>query len=166
MDVSTVLDYPDVTVDQVYALAVEEDFRAAVCVATGALQHSVDVRRADDGSATVTVRRTMPADVPDFVRRFVGDTIQIVQTEIWGLGAGAARRQADLAVQIVGQPAALTGTLTIEASGSGAREVVRGDLRVSIPFVAKKIETEIAKGILAAARKEEQVARQWLAARA
>lgn len=166
MDVTTELDYPDATVDQVHALALDEEFRAAVCVATGALQHSVAVRRADDGSATVTVRRTMPADVPDFVRRFVGDTIEIVQTEIWAPGASAARRQADLAVQIVGQPAAMTGSLTMDASPPGVREVVRGDLRVSIPFLGKKIETEIAKGILAAARKEEQVGRQWLAGRA
>ena len=163
MDVTTELHYPSASVDQVYALALDEDFRAAVCVATGALQHQVDVRRADDGSASVTVRRTMPADVPDFVRRFVGETIEIVQTEIWAPAAGAVRRQADLAVQIVGQPAALRGSLTIDASAHGAREMVRGELKVSIPLFGKKIETEIAHGILAAARKEEEVGRRWLA---
>lgn len=162
MDVTTQLSYPGASLEDVYELALNDEFRAAVCVATGALEHHVDVRRADDGSAVVTVRRTMPAEVPDFVRRFVGDTIAIVQTETWAPGDGSDRRRAQLALQIVGQPAAMTGSLALDSSGGGVREVVSGDLRVSIPFLGRKIEAEIAKGVLSAARKEEQLGRQWL----
>lgn len=163
MDVTTQLDYPGAGVDDVYRLALDEDFRAAVCRATGALQHDVDVRRTSDGSAMVTVRRTMPADVPDFVRRFVGETIQIEQTENWAPLDDSPLRSAGLTVQVVGKPAVMRGALSLEASQGGVRELVRGDLRVSIPFVGRKLEGEIAKGILAAARREEQVGRQWLA---
>lgn len=163
MDVTTELHYPGATVDDVYALALDEDFRAAVCTATGALRHVVDVRRAGDGSAAVTVRRTMPADVPDFVRRFVGETIEILQTESWAPSAGSPGRRADLTVQVVGQPAMMSGSLLLTETVEGVREMVRGELRVSIPFLGKKIEAEIAKGILAAAVQEEHVGRQWLA---
>ncbi len=164
MDVRTELSYPGARLADVYGLAVDAEFRAAVCVATGALDHDVDVRRSGDGSTVVAVRRTMAADVPDFVRRFVGDTIAIVQTESWAPADASRLRSADLSLQISGQPAAMSGALTLEELADGVRELVRGDLRVSIPFLGKKIEGEIARGILAAARKEEQVGRQWLAA--
>jgi len=162
MDMTTQLTYPGASLDEVHGLALDDAFRSAVCVATGALEHRVDVRRAEDGSAVVTVERTMPADVPDFVRRFVGDTIRIVQTETWAPADGSHVRHADFSLQITGQPAGMSGALTLESSPEGVRELVRGDLRVSIPFLGKKIEAEIAKGIMAAAAKEEQVGRKWL----
>ncbi len=71
-------------------------------------------------------------------------------------------RTADLVIQITGQPAKMTGLLTLEPAGDGTRERISGDLTVSVPFVGKKIETEVAKGIVAAAATEEQTGRAWL----
>ncbi len=163
MDVRTEISYPDATVDQVFALAVDPAFRAAVCEATMALDHSVDIRHDPDGSAMVTVSRTMPAAVPDFVRKLVGETIIIVQTEVWAHDNGSGRRYADLSLHVVSQPVTMTGSLLIESSGGGARELVQGDVKVSLPFIGRKVEGEIAKGVVAAARKEQQTGETWLA---
>jgi hypothetical protein len=164
MDVRTEISYPGASVDDVFAMALDPDFRSAVCEATLAIDHEVDVQSDDDGSAVVRVSRTMPAAVPDFVRRLVGETIDLVQTETWGPDDGSGTRRADLTLQVVGQPATLTGSLSLEETPAGVVEVVQGDLRVSIPFIGKKIEAEIAKGIMAAARKEEDTGREWLGA--
>ncbi|MBA2716857.1 MAG: DUF2505 domain-containing protein [Propionibacteriales bacterium] len=162
MDVRAEINYPTATVEQVYALSTDPKFRGSVCEATRALSYDVNVDVHDDGTATVTVRRTMPAEVPDFVKRFVGESLDVVQTEEWGAPDDLGQRIANLTVQVTGQPVKMTGTVTIAAVGQGARTSIRGDLRVSMPFVGKRIEPEIAKGILAAAAKEQQTADEWL----
>ncbi len=162
MDVRTVIEYPTATPDQVFALLVDRDFRSAVCVATHALEYDVDITHHDDGHVSVTVERTLPAEVPDFVKRFVGRTLSIVQSERWGPHPSAGGRTADLLIQIKGQPATMKGSLRLEASGEGTREQVSGELTVSVPFVGKKIEPEVAKAIVAAAAQEQATGRAWL----
>ena len=108
------------------------------------------------------VDRTVPADVPDMMKKFVGETIGVKQTEDWGAPAADGSRTADLLLEIKGQPAKLTGTITLQPNGDGCHELVEGDLAVSIPFFGKKIEPEIAKGIKAAIRAEEKTGQSWL----
>lgn len=162
MRVSAELHYPGATVEQIYALAIDDEFRSAVCEATHALAYDVDIGERPDGTTSVTVRRTMPADVPDAVKKFVGETLDVVQTEHWGAADSAGRRTADLLLQITGQPVKMTGTMTTEAIGEGVRTSLQGDLKVAVPFFGSRIEPEIAKGILAAVEKEQQTADRWL----
>jgi hypothetical protein len=162
MDVRAAISYPRSTPEQVFALAVDPKFREAVCEATRALDYDVDVDRRRDDTATITISRTVPAEVPDFVKKFVGETVDVLQIEEWAAPDVNGQRRADLTVQIKGQPAKMTGTAITEAVGQGARTSIRGDLRVSLPLVGKRIEPEIAAGILAAIAKEQEVADQWL----
>ena len=117
MDVRAQISYPAGSPDEVYAMAVDRDFRAAVCVATGALEHRVDIAEGPDGRVRVTVERTVPAAVPDIVRSFVGETLTIVQTDVWGMPSPDGSRVADLRISVKGQPAQLTGTQTLQPVG-------------------------------------------------
>jgi hypothetical protein len=166
MEVRADINYPTGSPDQVFAMAVDQDFRVAVCEATGAVAHRVDIDRGPDGGARVRVERTVPADVPDVIRSFVGQTITIVQTETWGPPGGPdGSRVADLNISVQGQPATMRGKQTLEPAGTGTRQLIRGDLTVSVPFIGKRIEPEVAKAIIAAAAKEQQTGQAWLAAR-
>ena len=53
-----------------------------MCAATGATSWDVAVD-ADESGGTVTVTRVLPAEVPDAVRRIVGETVTVTQTETW-----------------------------------------------------------------------------------
>ncbi len=163
MDLSTEIRYPGARVDDVAAMLLDERFRAAVCDATMAISHEVQVRLGADGSAEVAVSRTLPAEVPDFVKRFVGQTIELTQSESWAAADGSSVRSADLTLAVVGKPATMTGTIVLEEDPDGVRELVRGKLKVAVPFLGGKIENEIAKAIEAAARAEEETGRAWLA---
>ncbi len=163
MQISAEISYPSAIPDQAYALALDREFRIAVCEATHALAHDVSVEERDDKTATVVVTRTMPADVPDFVKSFVGETVDVVQSEDWGLPDAAGQRSADVVVQIKGQPAKMTGTLAIQSSGAGSLITIQGDLKVSIPLFGGKIEPEIAKGIYLAVEREQETGNTWLA---
>jgi hypothetical protein len=162
MDLHTRIDYPDATPEQVFALIVDPGFRRDVAAATQALDAQVDVRRQDDGGATVTVSRTLAATVPDFARRFVGDTLRVVQTEQWSAPDGEGGRSADVELTVQGQPARFTGRIVLAGHDEAVHEDIRGDVRVSIPFVGKKLEAELARGIVAAAGKEQEIGRARL----
>jgi len=138
--------------DDVFAMITDKAFREDVCEAAGALSWSVEVAidGADTGAgASVTVRRVMPADVPDMVKKLVGETIEVVQTEQWEPAEGTARR-AEVLVEIDGQPAKMIGIATIEADGAGAVLAIDGDIKVAIPFLGGKLEKEVSRGIRAA----------------
>jgi hypothetical protein len=162
MEMSAEIDYPGATPEEAFALIVDPKFRAAVCEATMALGHDVGIESTGNGGATVRVDRTMPAEVPDFVRKLVGETLDVRQTEEWSAPDAVGRRTADIRVEIVGQPAKMTGTIVLEAIPDGCHQVISGQVKVSIPFLGGKIEPEIAKGIRSAIRIEEQTGRAWL----
>lgn len=163
MRIEADITYADATADEAFGLTLDPEFRAAVCEATAAIDYDVEVEEHDDGSARVQVHRVMPAQVPDIVRKLVGETIDVVQTEQWSTADASGRRTADLLVEITGKPAKLTGTMTLQADGSGTTQHIEGDLKVSIPVLGRKIEPEIAKGILLAIKVEQKTGRQWLA---
>lgn len=162
MRVRAEISYPTGSPADVFDLTTSEPFRSAVCLATHALRHSVGIEHNPDGRTSVIVERTLPAQVPDAVKRFVGETITIVQTEDWGPPRADGSRQADLVIDIMGQPARMTGTVTLEAAGQGSRELVDGELKVSVPFFGKQIEPSVAEAIVAAAAVEEATGRDWL----
>jgi hypothetical protein len=163
MDLTAEISYPSATPAEAFALITDPKFRAAVCEATMALGYDVGIDENDDGSASVRVDRTMPAQVPDFVKKLVGQTLDVRQTEDWSAADSEGRRTADIRVEVVGQPAKMTGTIVLEPTTEGCRQAINGQVKVSIPFLGGKIEPEIAKGILTAIKVEQKTGRAWLA---
>ncbi|MGH3446275.1 MAG: DUF2505 domain-containing protein, partial [Nocardioidaceae bacterium] len=134
MDLHAEITYPGTSAQETFALAVDPAFRARVCEETNAIDHDVSVDQYDDGTASVTISRTLDADVPDFAKKLVGDHISIVQREEWGAATAQGDRTADLVVEVTGQPAKMTGTISLEADGDDAREHITGEVTVSVPF--------------------------------
>lgn len=150
MKMKETFQYPS-GVEPVFALIADEKFRVKAAEATGGLDVSATV--ADEGRATVvTLSRTQPADVPDFIKKFVGETVTVKQVEKWRPPAADGSRTADLRMKVAGQPAEFNGTATLKPRGDGADFTVQGDVKVSVPFVGKKIEPLIAKAIAASIR--------------
>lgn len=159
------IDYPSADVDTVFAMVTDPAFKAAVCEATRPLSHDVALTRGAGGAVEVTVSRTMPATVPDFAKRFVGDSVVIVQTESWHARDGDGSRRADLSVVVTGQPARMTGTMALEPRGSGTRQLITGTVTVSMPFIGALMEPALADGVRSAVDVERRVGVTWLARR-
>lgn len=134
-------------VEQVFALISDEKFRVAAAEKTGGLNVSVAVS-STGGSTKVTLERTQPATVPDFVKKFIGDAVTIKQVEAWSEPDASGTRTAKLKMKVAGQPAGFDGTATLKNDGKGAEFAVSGDVKVSVPFVGKKVEPVIAKAVL------------------
>ena len=150
------------TVEQTFASRVEQSVRERACQESGALSYEVLIEHAADGGARVQVQRVMPAQVPDFIRRFVGDSISISQVEQWSAPGPAGVRTAMVNVTVKGQPASMTGSITLSPAPAGATELVTGEVKVGIPFLGRQIEPEIVKVIEAAVRIEQRVGQDWV----
>jgi uncharacterized protein DUF2505 len=145
--------YSGSDVESVYALITDQAFRTESCANQGSMDYTVTVEPNGDG-ATVTVIRTQEADLPDFVKKLTGSTVKVKQTEVWSGPGGDGSRTADVKVSIIGQPAEMVGKATLSATGDGSEFELNGDVKVSIPFIGKKIEPEIAKAITLSLREE------------
>ena len=150
------------TVEQTFASRVEQSVRERACQESGALSYEVLIEHAADGGARVQVQRVMPAQVPDFIRRFVGDSISISQVEQWSAPGPAGARTAAVNVTVKGQPASMTGSITLSPATAGSTERVAGEVKVGIPFLGRQIEPEIVKVIEAALRIEQRVGQDWV----
>ncbi len=156
MDLSAEITYPTESTVDAFALVVDAEFRAGVCEALDAIDYDVSVEAHDDGGASVTINREMPADVPEAIKKVVGESVKLVQTERWSAPDPAGQRNARLDIKILGQPATMTGTISLSVDGATVISHIRGDVKVAIPFFGKKVEPVIAKAILAGIRAEQQ----------
>ena len=145
--------YTGADVEAVYAIITDQPFRAESCEHQGSSDATVSVEQSGDG-ATVTVTRSQAADMPDFVKKLTGDTVKVKQTEVWGGPAADGTRTADVKVSIIGQPAEMTGVAVLKPGSGGTDFTLEGEVKVSIPFIGKKIEPEVAKAIIGSLREE------------
>ncbi|MGA8988548.1 DUF2505 domain-containing protein [Aeromicrobium sp.] len=145
--------YSGADVEAVYALITDQAFRTESCEKQGAHEFEVSVEQVGEG-ATVTVIRTQDADMPDFVKKLTGSTVKIKQTEVWAGPDSDGNRTADVKVSIIGQPAEMTGKAKLFPGSKGTEFTLDGNVKVSIPFIGKKIEPEVAKAIRASLREE------------
>ncbi len=148
------LTYTGADVEAVFGLIANQAFRTESAEHQGSSDIDVSVDESGDGGATVTVGRTQDAAMPDFVKKLTGDTVKVKQTEKWGAPAADGSRTADVKVSIIGQPAEMNGTATLTPGADGTKFDLVGDVKVSIPFLGKKIEPEVAKAIIASLDEE------------
>ncbi len=158
MDLRAEINYPTEDPADAFALVVDPGFRAEVCEAVHALDYDVSVDEREDGTALVTIDRLMAADVPDAIKKMVGETVKIVQTEDWSVPDAVGERTAELLIRIVGQPVTMKGTIELRRATDSVVSSIRGDVKVAIPFFGKKVEPEIAKAIMAAVAREQEAA--------
>jgi uncharacterized Zn-binding protein involved in type VI secretion len=154
----------EATVEEAFAARCEQKVREQACRESHAISWDVSIVPAADGSVRIQVDRVMPPDVPDFIKKFLGATIQVRQVEEWGPTNSSGGRTANVKVTIKGQPASMVGKASLQPTEDGSTEIVEGDVKVNVPFLGKKIESEIASVIASALKIEQRVGLEWIRA--
>lgn len=145
-----------------FAVLVDKGFQEEVCRSTGAVATDVSIDQ-NGGGATIRTSRELPTDdFPDFIKKFVGDTVHVVRVDTWGPAAADGARDGTITVDIKGAPVRLSGTITLRPQGAQTVEDVQGDLKAAIPLVGGKIEKAVAPSIRGAVAKEQEVGARWL----
>jgi hypothetical protein len=128
----------------------------------GDISTTVKTHEGDETTMTLTVDRTVPADLPDFAKKVLGDTNQIVQKENWSSAGGGY--MCDLQIEFPGKPLHVTGKLEVKPTGGDTSDwVVNMDIKSSVPFVGGKLEGVVQKETLASLDKEYAFNQEWLA---
>jgi hypothetical protein len=146
----------------VFGMLTDEAYIAKKTTAAKAIRHQVSVNR-DGDQVTIELVRIMPPDVPDFVRRFVGETIDVKQTDVWEPAQPDGSREGRISLEMVGMPVACNGTMRLTPSGAGTLLTINGSIKASVPLFGGKIEEAVHQGLTEAARIEEKVGQAWLA---
>jgi hypothetical protein len=148
----------DAPLTDVGGMLLEPAFREEVCDAQRVLRKTVTVGP-DGGGMKVVIDQVQTAQgIPGFARKFVGDEINVVQTERWSdMETGVVE------VVIPGKPGQMSGTISLRESGGTTTETVEMEVRVNIPLVGGKIESLIADLLRKALRAENAVGRDYLA---
>ena len=148
----------DAPLADVAAMLADPAFREEVCAYQGVIRSSVDIEPDGDGFRARIEQVQAATGIPSFASKFVGDEIQIVQTERW-----ASADRGDIAVEIPGKPGDMKGTAQLRESGGTTTETVDLTVKVGIPLVGGKLEGLIGDLLLKALRAENTVGREWLA---
>lgn len=145
------------TPDEVYALSIDPAYQDEICEEAGALSHQSTVTEKGAGHE-VRVQRIMPSgDVPDLVKKIVGDKVDVTQVITWGARQADGSREGTLDIGFKGQPITMKGTASIAPDGDGTRIAVDADLKAKIPLVGGKVEKLSAPEIIKAIGAEETV---------
>ena len=113
--------------------------------------------------AKIVVSRDLPAEVPAYAKKFVGEQISTIQTDEWGPENADGSYSATMNVTFGKAPLEVNGTFSIEAEDGGAVLIVRSAAKASVPFVGGKVEGVAADQFQRAVRKEQEVGNEWLA---
>jgi hypothetical protein len=147
----------DATPEEVAEMLADRSFREQVCDAMDSTRRDVSVDGAGEGMKVVVDQTQKAAGIPSFAKKFVGDSVQIVQRESW-----SSETAADLELEIPGKPGHFKGQIRLAVDGEGTVETVSGDLKVKVPVIGGKLEGLIGGLIKDALRTEEKVGRAWL----
>ena len=156
--VSEELRYDGATIEQVHEMLADPAFREAVCDYQRVRGRTVTIDAQGSGMSVVVDQVQAADGIPSFARKFVGEEINIVQSEDW-----TSPEKGNIHVTIPGKPGEMAGTALLTQDPDGTTETVNLTVKVNIPLVGGKIEGLVAGLLSKALRAEHKVGRDWLA---
>jgi hypothetical protein len=155
MDISSHLDFAAPPAE-VYAMMTDQRYLEEVCVASDSTSYHVSAA----GSTTQT-SRTLPA--PESAARFTGPQLTVNDEIVWGDLSSDGSRSGTVTMTVLGQPVTFKGGIRLSPGGHGSVVDVRGDLKVAIPLLGRKLEEAAAPAVMAGYRTQQEVGDRWLA---
>lgn len=133
--------------DVVIRMFTDEDYFLKKYEMTGATNIELINVTHEGDQFSIEVRRDMPADVPlpGFAKKFVSDTMAVVQKDNWDTSSLTGR----LDIDIKGLPVDVGCNMKLVDGGDSATLQLEFEANSSVPLLAKKIERLILDDILA-----------------
>jgi hypothetical protein len=114
-----------------------------------------------DKQFRIKVRYTMKSEagLPDFAKKFIGDSSVITQTDAWDLVKKTGRIEAE----IKGAPVKVSAEMSLRDEGQGSANLLKWTVSCGIPLLGGKLEKIISEDIQAKSRNDLAVSRKLLA---
>jgi hypothetical protein len=107
---------------------------------------------------SITVRYDTKSDapIPEFAKKFIPQTISVVQTDAWDASTKTGR----ITTELKGMPIKVTADMKLEASGKGAVNKMAWTLASGIPLVGGKLEGILAEDVKVKSKRDEGVSQK------
>jgi len=116
---------------------------------------------AGDSAITVVSRRQLPLEyVPSPARPFVGDGV-VTQTDLWSLESDDPV-DGSWSALLDGAPAKMGGAYTVASTDTGCRYIVTAQVKVNIPLLGGRVESEIRRYLTSLVAKQMEFTGTWL----
>jgi hypothetical protein len=160
LNASTSLPFPAAQVAEVLT---DRAFVEHVSSRAGATLTGFSVSGPATGAFEAVIERTVPTErLPEMARKFVGDTLKVVQREQWGAPDTAGQRTVDITVDIAGAPVSAKAVQRLVASEGTTTVELSGEVSSSIPFLGGKIAKAAEPYLGKALNLQAAEARSWL----
>ncbi len=138
---------------------VDAEFLAALGERFGGVGKAVT--EVGDASITVVTQRQLPMEyVPAAARSFAGDGV-VTQTDLWSLNSDDPV-DGSWTARLDGAPATMGGAYTIAATDDGCRYTVTAEVKVKIPLIGGRVESEIRRYLSSLVVKQMEFTQEWL----
>ncbi|MFZ1670432.1 MAG: DUF2505 domain-containing protein [Candidatus Nanopelagicales bacterium] len=161
--ISAQMTYNGSDVDTVFAMLTDPNYVTAKNEGTGGKNVAVEVVPEGRDGVKIVVSRVLPAQIPGFAKKFVGETIDTTETDNWGAANSDDSRDGLISVDFGSAPIAINGTLRLESSGTGTVLKVDVEVKSGVPLVGGKLEGVAADQFQRAVNKEQEIGLEWLA---
>ena len=151
----------DATVDQLWAMISTQEYWTSKYESMGASNVTFTQFNVSDEAVTVVNERDVPADLPSFAKKIIGETNHVTHTERWTRSGEQAT--CSIEIQVKNVPGGTTGTMEMKPSGSGSTWSADFDIKVGIPMVGGKLEGVMKDETASNFKQEKAFNDQWLA---
>ena len=119
------------------------------------LEHAVDAKK-----FRIKVQYQAPnsAPVPDFAKKFLGETNTVTQSDTWDLEKKTGRLEAE----IKGVPVRISADMKLADEGGGSANTLKWNLSCGIPLLGGKLEQIVASDIQSKAKSDVAKSREIL----
>jgi len=119
------------------------------------LEHVADAKK-----FRIKVRYSAPnsAPVPDFAKKFLGQTNVVTQSDTWDLDKKTGRLEAE----IRGVPVKVSADMTLRDEGAGSANSLKWNLSCGIPLIGGKLEQIVGSDIQSKAKTDIAKSREIL----
>jgi uncharacterized protein YndB with AHSA1/START domain len=143
---------------EVFRKLTNEDFLRRYAEASGAVAAEVRVE-AIDGTIRTEIDRGMPTDqLPGFLRRFVGRSVEVTEVTYWRTAETDGARHCRVEANVSNLPVRFSGTGRLAPQADGSIVELDGEVTARLPFVGGKAEQLMADALCGALRQQSLVA--------
>lgn len=152
-------------IDRVIAMLQNEEALRLRSLAGGAVDADVLVDVDEDGSFTISIRRTVPSSsIPSEFRAFLGSDLAVRYTEAWDAPhPDIVGREGTFAIEIPGTPGHARGSIVLSPDGDGTAFGLAGEVSAPVPLVGPMIEKAVISSVADYLPRELAAADEWLA---
>ncbi|TWP33677.1 DUF2505 domain-containing protein [Leekyejoonella antrihumi] len=148
--------------DQVWAMTTDQTFQDKKCADAGSLSSSASVTEAGETTEIRNEREMLTEGIPDVLKKLIGQTVRVTETQTWSAPDEGGVRTADVDVLIKGQPITMRGKIVMRPEGEATTLTLEANLKAGIPLIGGKLEKAAAPSILDAIHSEQRTGTAYL----